>query len=190
MYEEALTLGRELGEPNLIALTLGNLGLIAQAQGDYAAARARLEEAQALLRDLGNRSNIAVGLVNLGLLALDQADYPAAHTFFVESLVQTRALGEQFLIAYGLLGVAAALIAQAADPAGAHHAARLAGAAAGLLARIGAVLEQQDQGRLDAVRAQTAAALGPAAATAAWDAGAALSWEAAVAEALAETPVA
>jgi hypothetical protein len=40
------------------------------------------------------------------------------------------------------------------------------------------------------VRAQAAAALGADAATAAWDAGAALSWEAAVAEALANAPVA
>jgi class 3 adenylate cyclase/tetratricopeptide (TPR) repeat protein len=190
LYDEALTVARELGEPNLIALTLGNLGLVAQAQKDYATARARLEEAQALLRDLGDISNIAVGLVNLGLLALDQADYPAAHTFFAESLAGTRALGEKFLIAYGLLGVAAATIGQATDLVSGQRAARLAGAAAGLLARIGAQLEQQDQGRLDAVRAQAAAALGADAATAAWDAGAALSWEAAVAEALANAPVA
>src|SRR5262249_32719044 len=53
--EQCLTIRRELGDRQAIALSLGHLGNVAYAQGDYALARTLHEESLAIRRELGDR---------------------------------------------------------------------------------------------------------------------------------------
>ena len=68
------------------AQPLGNLGLVAQNQGDYATAKAYLEQALALFRQLGNRLGEANHLSNLGLVVFAQGDYRGAKIYLEQAL--------------------------------------------------------------------------------------------------------
>jgi tetratricopeptide (TPR) repeat protein len=72
---------------------LSNLGVVAQTQGDYAAAKDYLGQALALDRQLGNSLGEADQLGNLGLVARDQGDYEAAKAYHEQALVLHRQLG-------------------------------------------------------------------------------------------------
>lgn len=77
-------------------------GVLADAQGDYAAARALFEESLAINRELGDRRGIAVSLNNLGIVTLRQQDYTAARFLYEESLAIWRELGNRRAIALSL----------------------------------------------------------------------------------------
>ena len=102
LYEESLTISRELGDKRGIAAALNGLGIVAWYQGDYAAARSLYEESLAIRRELGDKQGIAKSLNNLGLVALGLGDYAAARPLYEESLAIIRELGDRQLIAYSL----------------------------------------------------------------------------------------
>ena len=68
------------------ATALVRLGAVALHQGDYAAARPRLEEALALCRQLGDERGEVRALGTLGIVALYQGDMEAARVAFEEGL--------------------------------------------------------------------------------------------------------
>jgi non-specific serine/threonine protein kinase len=146
LYEQSLAFVREVGDRSGIANALNNLGLVANEQHDYSAAKSRVEEALAIMRELGERSGIATSLNILGGIAFEQRDYLAAARFNRESLAIRRELGERRTIAYSLEA-----LADAAGALGdALRAARIWGAAERLRQEIGAPLAPNERPAYDA----------------------------------------
>jgi tetratricopeptide (TPR) repeat protein len=73
-----LKIEQELGNRSGIASSLHNLGVLAQDQGDYTAARTYYEQSLKIKQELGNRSGIASSLGQLGRLAYLEKDYVTA----------------------------------------------------------------------------------------------------------------
>ena len=88
-----------------MAELFSNLGLVAQKQGDYDAARDLYEQGLTLSRELGYRWSIALLLNNLGLVAQERGDYGAASALHKESLTLRSELGERIGIAGSLAGL-------------------------------------------------------------------------------------
>jgi non-specific serine/threonine protein kinase len=86
LYEEALALRREMGDPLSIAGSLSNLGVVARQKGDYAKAVELYEQALALFREDGNIDNIAGVLDNLGFVVQCMGDYDRAESLYHEAL--------------------------------------------------------------------------------------------------------
>jgi len=109
LYEEGLSISRELGDRRRVAAALGNLGMIACEQGAYSTAIARHEESLAIWRELGDRIGIARDLLSLGNVAASQGEEPAASSLYEQSLAIKRDLGDQRGIAIVLnnLGIVA-----------------------------------------------------------------------------------
>ena len=109
LFEESLTIKRELGDRKGIADSLNNLGIVAGSQSDYVATRALYEESLTIFRELGDKLSIADSLTNLGIVALNQGDYVAARVLYEESLTIRRELGDKLGIANSLtnLGIVA-----------------------------------------------------------------------------------
>ena len=95
LFEESLSLCRELGDKPGIASTLGNLGIVASDQGDYRSARVLFEESLSLCRELGDKPGTARSLNNVGIVAFEQGDYRSARVLFEESLLIKRELGNK-----------------------------------------------------------------------------------------------
>jgi non-specific serine/threonine protein kinase len=110
LYEEALSLWRELDVQRGVARTLSNLGMVFYDQGDYPAAMAREEESLAIWRELGDQPGIARTLMALGNVVYAQGGELAAESLFKQSLAIERELGDQRAIAAVLnnLGMVAA----------------------------------------------------------------------------------
>jgi predicted ATPase/class 3 adenylate cyclase len=180
LHEEGLALRRAIGDRWATAVSLNNLGNVALDQGDFAEARARIEEAAALLREVGDRAALAISLNNLGNVTRSQADFAAAARLYRESLLINRELGDKWALAYLLedMGQLAAMWNQA------ERALALCGAASALRESIRAPLSPAEQSKLEAGLAPARAALSPEAQSAAWEAGRALTAEAAVEEGL------
>ena len=85
--EEALSIGKELGDPWNIAVALRNLGLHENIQGHYAAARSFLEQSLEIWRGMGTPGNMgkANTLIFLGDVAFNQGDRPAARFLLQEA---------------------------------------------------------------------------------------------------------
>src|SRR6185295_3226636 len=64
---------RELDDKWGIASSLGNLGIVANDQGDYPLARALHEESLAIRRDLSDKLGVALSLLNLGVVVLAES---------------------------------------------------------------------------------------------------------------------
>src|SRR5262249_4998789 len=62
LYEESLTIKRELGDRWGIAMTLGNLGFVASEQGEYGVAQGLIKEGMTIFKELGDRQGV-VGLL-------------------------------------------------------------------------------------------------------------------------------
>jgi tetratricopeptide (TPR) repeat protein len=185
-YEESLALRRALQDRYGVAGVLNSLGNLAYARGDHRAARALLEEALSLLQGLegGARPLMVNTLHSLGLVALRQGDLARSRRRLRESLALCAELGDRRNAAYALEGLAG----QARARGQARRAAGLYGAADGLRQAIGAPLPPPERAEYDRDVAALREALGEAALAAAWAEGRAMSWEDAVARALADGP--
>jgi predicted ATPase/DNA-binding winged helix-turn-helix (wHTH) protein len=95
LFEESLTLWREIGNKRGIASALNDLGWMAWRQGDYAVAQALSAESLGLWQDLGETQRVATALTNLGWLAHHRGDYVAAWSLFEESLALRRVLEDK-----------------------------------------------------------------------------------------------
>jgi tetratricopeptide (TPR) repeat protein len=84
---------------------LDQLGLLAQEEGDYEAARLLYHESLAIRRDVGDQWGIAWTLTHLGLLAQRQGEYGAARSLFEESLALWSELRNRKNIARSLVNL-------------------------------------------------------------------------------------
>jgi predicted ATPase/DNA-binding CsgD family transcriptional regulator len=168
--------------PQYVSAAYTNLGQIALAQGDAAGAIAHLEEALRRQRALGYAWMMDETLRTLGDIARDRGDYTRALASYRESVELARHHRDRRFLAEALSGIAGVAVAQGRP----ERAARLLGATAALREQIGAAIEGWNRPTHERVVALVRAALSPAAFASAWSAGANLSLEAVLAEALAD----
>jgi non-specific serine/threonine protein kinase len=102
LYQEALSLRREVGDKRGTANSLNNLGVIARRTGDYETAAHVYEECLVIFRELGDEEGKASVLDNLGFLAQCRSDYARAEELYTEALAVFQELGD-------VTGVAVAL---------------------------------------------------------------------------------
>lgn len=141
LLTQGLTLDREIGDKEGMAVTSLLLGSVALKQGDIAAARTRVDEALRLYREMGYREGITEALALLGKVEAARGDLPSASTFYEESLTMARELRQRELLAIGLEGLASVKIAQG-DPA---QAVRFWSMAEALREALGAPLPPVEQ---------------------------------------------
>jgi tetratricopeptide (TPR) repeat protein len=183
-YERALEIFRQLDDRIHISYMLGNLGLIAYFQGDYDRAEPLIEESLALAEERGDRHSVAISLGNLGLVAFARGNYERAATLQREVLLLRKVVTNRSHVAASL--DKCAVIAAARQEA--ERAAQLFGAAAGLRAELGATQQSNDREYNERYIGIAREQLGDEAFTSAWEQGAAMSVEEAVAYALDEAP--
>jgi non-specific serine/threonine protein kinase len=179
--EESLAVARTLpGEPLGWGALLG-LARIAHLHGDVVAERTLYEEALPLALAMGAKSNATTATTELGRIALQSGEWQRALSFYTDVLALSRDTGLQRPVGTALLGTAVA-VSELGDAA---TAARLFGALESQWSQDRTrtprgAYQRLWQQALDAVRA----ALGPSCFVAAYEAGRALTLDAAVALAL------
>ena len=100
--EDCLAIRRALGDERGIALTLGNLGIVANHLGEFNLSHRILEEALNLQRRHNDVRNLVATLTNAGYTALMRHDYKAARAYNEESLLLSRQLGNWRAAAHAL----------------------------------------------------------------------------------------
>jgi predicted ATPase/DNA-binding CsgD family transcriptional regulator len=178
-YEEALSLTRSNGDQTFVALLLSNLAGAYIGAEDWARGEALTEEALDQSRMLGDRFGVAINLYNLADCVQRRADVAGAWDRYRESLIITHELGERHL-ASRILDRIAHILATTGLP---RQAAHLLGAAAAQRREIGDTLFPAEEAFVADAITTTRAALSEEAFQAAWEAGASLSADQAVAEA-------
>jgi len=92
---EALHLFRESGDRQGEAISLNNLGLIADIRGDYDEAERLHNESLAIMREIGDRRGEAYSLENLGIIFSKRGDLDEAERLYNESLAIKREIGDR-----------------------------------------------------------------------------------------------
>lgn len=177
LTEESLALQRELGDRYGIAHSLTVLAPVAGAAGDWVRADALADECLTLYRDLGDTWGIAAGLRQLGDVRRARGDAARAAKQYVESLKLYRAIAYWVGVA-GCLEALAEVTAHREDP---WSAARVGGMAVALRASLGTPIPPVERAGFDRAMAAVRTALGPVRFAAAWEAGAALDLDYAIA---------
>jgi predicted ATPase/transcriptional regulator with XRE-family HTH domain len=188
LYAEAIAAARASGDMSVLTATLFTLGDLEIDRGEYAAAQSHFEEALALSQRLDYRAYTTRISRQLAHLALQRGDVSAARAWVRSSLELARVIGESNMSLHAVR-MAARLAAIVGDH---RRAVRLFSAVAGWQGRHGVRhggslwtswtwTLQNDEEAFAAERA----ALGEAEFDAAWSAGALLSLEEALDDALA-----
>lgn len=180
LAREALALAHGLDDTWLTALATNHLGNSAAARHDFPLAAPIWEEALRLFLATGDTTYICQLLGNVSWTAFNLGDTARARELYREQLVLATQLGDRWWLAWGVKGVA--LLAAASGDA--MSAARLLGAAAAVRVSLTTPLRPSVQRAHDRAVESIRTELGPAAFTAAWEEGQALSIEQAVYEAL------
>jgi predicted ATPase/class 3 adenylate cyclase len=176
--EQGLAESRALHSPAGIAAALTALGLVAEGEGDLAAAARCHEESVAVCRESEDRGGLARALGNLGLVVAEQGDADRGGALVRESLRSFVALGDEEGVAASL-DTLASVVRVAGDL---EHAARLHGVAAARWTELALPLPMGLARRHQTSIAALRAVLGEEAFEAAWKAGRALRVELALRE--------
>ena len=159
LEEECLGMWRETGSKPMVSYVLETLGRIARVQGDYERAAVLYTERLALAQEMGDNWLTGWAIFDLVRLALRRGDTRQAVACYKDGVALPQELGHPRLIA-AYWGVAAAIAA--GETRQLERAARLFGAAEGLLEAADESLSVADQAEWDrgvaAVRAQLEAA--------------------------------
>lgn len=183
-YGKSLRLFRAMGDVWSIAITSQLLCYLAWTNGEHENARKLYEESLALKQQLNDKRGMAFSLRSLGDATLHEGDTDRATESFANSLELIRELGDRRGMAEMLIGFAA--IARARGQM--VRSARLFGAVERMAAtlhaplRLGRPIEQNEH------RVAVLEALGPQAFTAAYDEGALMGSERALAYAVEIAP--
>jgi tetratricopeptide (TPR) repeat protein len=165
LEEESLGIWQEMGNKRMVAYVLETLGRIACLQGDYERAAVLYAERLALAREVGDNWLAGWAIFDLVRLALRRGDTRQAVACYKDGAVLLQELGHPRLIA-AYWGVAVAIAAGEARQL--ERAARLFGAAEGLLEAADESLSVTDQAEWDRTVATVRAQLDAAAFEAAW----------------------
>jgi len=169
---------KTLDEPGRLSSTLGLLGEILRTSGRYSDAKPVYEESLALARKGGDLDSCAIQLLNLASLAIDAGDLDKAGDMIREALEIAEALAGKYIGTFAVLttGIFATLTGDAVT------GARFIGAALASGARMGVKIDPVDQSFIDPYIRRTREALGAQEYSRLETAGAALSFEEAMAE--------
>lgn len=143
--DQALPISQQIGENWLRSFLLNNYGEIARTAGDYQKAQIYYEESESLLRSMGDKGDLARLIHNLGCVARHTGDLSEAESKVNESLAMFVALGNQRGVAECLASFSALWF----DRGHAFSAAKLLGAAQGLLDATGATWWPADREEVD-----------------------------------------
>lgn len=94
LVTESLSIGRDVGDFELIAWSQYRLGVIFNARGQYATASTYLEESLEHFRTVGDQRGVAWALGRLGWLSHFQGDVAAAGRLLAESVAIARQVGD------------------------------------------------------------------------------------------------
>ncbi|MCF4966074.1 tetratricopeptide repeat protein [Nostoc sp. CMAA1605] len=108
-YQEALAIGRELGEEENEAISLNALGGVARSQKHYDRAESYVKEALAIAQKLGNKELQASFFGNFGNLALERNQPTEARSWHERQLALAQEVGQQDLVAGAKSGLAMVL---------------------------------------------------------------------------------
>jgi tetratricopeptide (TPR) repeat protein len=191
-FSEALPLYQDIGDKNGLAYVMAGMGEVALRQGDYDRAKELLDESLALRYEYGADWGIAATIGSLGWLALRQGDLEAAEKLIRESLTIRLEIGDRSGTAWCLEKMAE--IALTTGKLGdsieenkkMRRAARLFGAAAALREPLESTIDLADQPEYERQIREVRSHLDEATFAVAWDAGQTMTFEQAVAYALAE----
>lgn len=98
-FEEALEIYRSLGDRYRVAMTLFNIGVLAENAGRLQEARLQYESRLAVSREMGHRWSVSGALRDLGRIGLEQGDTAGADRFLKESLTVGRELEDEWEVA-------------------------------------------------------------------------------------------
>ncbi|MCP4996612.1 MAG: tetratricopeptide repeat protein, partial [Gammaproteobacteria bacterium] len=101
----ARSLAQQVKDQAGLVKNLNLLGIIADIQKDYAAARDYFQQSLAIHQALDNQQGIANSLNNLGLFTYYQGDYAVAHDYCQQSMAINQALGNPWGIANSLINL-------------------------------------------------------------------------------------
>lgn len=175
--EAALAIAREIDQQWVAARTLLGLGDLARLTGNPAQAREHYQEASGILREVNARPEMARCLAGLGRIETGQGELALAGRHLGESIELSRSTGSRIGVIRGLESFAALAIAQGSP----ELAVQLVAAAAAL--RRASNLPEAPATRTERLLNE-AAGLGDAVVKELWEAGSALSSDAAVTLAL------
>jgi len=184
LLEEARELGHQIGDTTIVAMFDIALGSVAHELGDIARARRLTEQGVALLEPGHDRRGLAIALANLGNITTTQREFGVAYQHLARSLRICQDMAEPGSTAFVLDRFA--ILASAQGQPG--RAFRLAGAAAALRDQAALPLPAPIQRRVDQKLEPARRALGRVA-DAALSAGRSLTYDDAIAEALASAPI-
>jgi predicted ATPase len=177
--EEAVALAEQSGERRELAGAINTSAQLYRAGGDLSRAEPLYEKVLALGRDLGDREVIAVSVLNLAMVAVGRASVERARLMLVEALAIAEEIGSK-PAGQGVLEVSAGLAALCGDW---PMAARFYGAAEAQATRSGIHRDAADAAFLDPFVAKARSSLGSEAFATAEEAGRALSYDEAMAQA-------
>ena len=102
--EEALSIGRELGNDRIIAQSLSNLGRNETAAGNYSQARSLFEQSLDIWQKLGHEHKMEIILTRnfLGDLAFHQGDLEQAKVLYEECVSAFKEIRDQNFLAYSV----------------------------------------------------------------------------------------
>ena len=102
--EEALSIGREFGDPWNTATALRNLGLMENVKGNHLESRTLLEQSLAIWREMGLDGHIgrAWTLIFLGDVALNRNEAELARSLYEEVVTILRETGDVNFLAYSV----------------------------------------------------------------------------------------
>jgi hypothetical protein len=180
---ESLAIRRQLDDQQGVAVSLIHAGNFARLfERDFSAARAYYEESESILRELYGEQGLATIYIVQGNLALDEGEYLAAGRLLRQSLEMLRK--EEAI--WGINFVLDSLAGVAAHQGQPQRALQLAAAGEALRASAGITHPPVTQRWVEAILQPAKQALDPETVEAAWSKGQALTWQEAVAYALAE----
>lgn len=181
---EALTLLRGLGAKRGVAWAQEALGDVERLNGNWAPARIHLSEALALFQELGDKDGVMIALHHLAQLERVEGNLAAAVDGYRQSLALCQTLDNKHMTARCLAGLGGVALARSEN----ERAAQLLSAAQTLFHTLPPFLPPGDQTEFTQLIHTARAGLGVADFAHAWDAGAALTTEEAVALALSFAP--
>ena len=186
LAQESLALRREVGERWALGSSLNNVGYLAGVEGNLPEAAICFEEYLRLSRELGDTRSAALALYNLGDVARMQGDLERGKALLAEALALSRDVGWKEGTVQSVEGIARAVAAQGQTQQAAHLLA-----AAGTLRQAAQLpLRPAEQDEYNNVVAAMRESLGDEVFEALWAAGAALSNQQVLDEAIALAAVA
>jgi len=180
-YREGLALAEEMGHKSGRAQAMYLLGALARQQGDAVRAQAYYEEGLGIFQELGDQAGIADTQASLGFVALQQDNAEHAAACFRKGMEAGQHVADQARIGLNILGLAGVAIRRG-QPV---QAARLLSAAQQLLESGNAGLNPADRTEYEQIRDAVRADLDSVSLTSELATGRALTFEQAIAEAIA-----